>query len=99
MLEEQAKQLAGLLKLLANENRLMILCLLIEGPKSVGRLSAGIPRITQPALSQHLALLRAHGIVQSAKSGQTITYRIADSRIENVIDLLKQHYCKGGNTP
>lgn len=98
-MKQQAKQLADLLKILANENRLMILCLLIEGPKPVGLLCAEIPGITQSALSQHLALLRAHGIVQSKKTGQTITYRVADARVGLVIDLLKKHYCEGENTP
>lgn len=98
-MQAQAKTLAVLLRQLANENRLMILCLLLEGPKSVGRLAEGIPGITQSALSQHLGLLRAHGILQSSKAGQSITYRIADSRIQSVIDVLRKNYCEGEDVP
>ncbi|WP_101698446.1 ArsR/SmtB family transcription factor [Clostridium minihomine] len=94
-MEEKAKQIAELLKMLANENRLLILCQLIEGPKTVSKLAEKIPNITQSALSQHLALLKAHGILDFTKSGQSITYRIADERVEKVIDVLKQYYCEG----
>lgn len=94
-MEEKAKKLAELLKVLANENRLLILCQLIEGPKTVSRLAESIPNITQSALSQHLALLRAHVILDFTKSGQSITYRIEDERVEKVIDVLKAYYCKG----
>lgn len=94
-MEEKAKQIAELLKMLANENRLLILCQLIEGPKTVSKLAEKISHITQSALSQHLALLKAHGILDFTKSGQSITYRIADERVEKVIDVLKQYYCEG----
>jgi len=43
---------------------------------------------------QHLAVLKAHGILDSSKSGQNIIYSIADHRVEAVIDLLKEYYCK-----
>ena len=53
-LEEHARQVADLLRLLANENRLLLVCALLEGPKVVGELAAVVPGITRPALSQHL---------------------------------------------
>lgn len=92
-MEQQAKKLAELLKVLSNQYRLMILCCLIEEPHTVGALSSRIDEITQPALSQHLSLLKAHGIVESEKSAQTVTYSITDHRIEAVIEVLKKHYC------
>ena len=92
-MEEKAKKIAELLKTLSNENRLLILCQLIEEPKTVSSLAEKIPTITQSALSQHLSILKAHGILDSSKSGQNITYRIADDRVEKVIDTLKKYYC------
>jgi len=95
-MEAQLKEIAGLLKVLANENRLLMLCELIKGPKTVGSLGERLPHITQPALSQHLALLKAHGILASAKAGQNVTYAIADHRLEEIISVLKKHYCPAG---
>ena len=92
-MEEKAKQIAELLKVLANENRLMILCALMEEPMSVGKISQRGPEITQSALSQHLALMKANGILDSEKKGQTITYSIRDHRVEKVMNVLKTSYC------
>ena len=92
-MEQQAKKLAELLKALANEYRLQILCYLIEKPQTVGALSEKISRITQPAISQHLSLLKAHDIINSEKTAQSVTYFIADERIREVIKTLKEHYC------
>ncbi len=95
-MEYQAKQISELLKVLANENRLLILCGLIRGPKTVGSLGEMIPNITQSALSQHLALLKAHGILDFSKSGQSVTYFIADHRVEEIMSVLKKYYCDSG---
>jgi DNA-binding transcriptional ArsR family regulator len=92
-MERKAKEIAELLKVLANKNRLYILCELIKGPKTVSGLGEKIPNITQSALSQHLALLKAHGILDHSKAGQSITYSIADHRVEEVISVLRKHYC------
>ncbi|WP_099467324.1 ArsR/SmtB family transcription factor [Konateibacter massiliensis] len=92
-MEEKAKQIAEMLKVLANEYRLLILCELIAGPKTVGALGKKMPNITQSALSQHLALLKSHGILDSEKSGQNVTYSIADHRVDAVISVLKEYYC------
>ncbi|RBP63303.1 ArsR family transcriptional regulator [Alkalibaculum bacchi] len=92
-MEEHVKVVAELLKVLANENRLLILCYLIEGPLTVSELSLKITTITQSALSQHLAILKAHKIVDSIKKGQTITYSINDERILSVMEVLKAKYC------
>lgn len=92
-MEKKAKEVARLLKVLANENRLMIFCALMKEPLTVSNLSETVPNITQSALSQHLTLLKAHGILDSTKSGQNITYFIADHRVEEVIHVLKKYYC------
>lgn len=92
-MEEQAKQIAELLKVLANENRLLILCALMQQPMTVGEIAKFVPNITQSALSQHLALLKAHSILDFKKSGQSVTYYIADHRVEEIIHVLKKHYC------
>ena len=92
-MEQRAKEIAELLKVLANDNRLSILCELIRGPRTVGTLGVSVPGIGQSALSQHLALMKAHGILDSVKAGQNVTYFIADRRIEAVIGVLRQQYC------
>ena len=96
-MEGKAKQLAELLKVLANENRLMILCALMEGPKTVGKIAEKVPNITQSALSQHLALLKAHRILDCSKNGQSVTYCIDDHRVEEVIQTLRKYYCGGAD--
>ena len=88
------KYLAELLKVLANEHRLQILCELMESPKTVSVLGEKISNITQSGLSQHLGLLKAHGIVSDQRAGQNVTYRIADTRVESVIATLKLTYCQ-----
>lgn len=92
-MEERAKQIAELLKVLANENRLLILCALMQQPMTVGEIAKHVPNITQSALSQHLSMLKAHNILNFNKSGQSITYSIADHRVEEVIYVLKKYYC------
>lgn len=95
-MEHRAKQIAELLKVLANENRLLILCELSKRPKTVSSLKEKMPNITQSALSQHLALLKAHGILDSVKSGQSVTYSISDQRVQQVMSVLKEYYCDNG---
>ena len=91
---EEAKVIADVLKTLANEHRLQILCELIEQPRTVGALGERIPGISQSALSQHLALLKAHGVVRDRKAGQSVTYSIADHRIEELVAVLRRLYCR-----
>lgn len=92
-MEENAKMLADLLKVLANENRLLILCALMQKDMTVSEIAEYVPTISQSALSQHLALLKAHGILDNEKNGQSITYSVADHRVEEVMGVLKKHYC------
>lgn len=93
MLEQKAKKVAQLLKVLANENRLLILCALHDGPKTVGAIAEKIPGITLSALSQHLAVLKANGILDSDKLGQSVEYHISDTRVEEVLEVLRVYYC------
>ena len=97
-MEQQAKEIADLLKLLANQHRLMILCYLLERPMNVSELHERIPAISQSALSQNLTLLKAHGILSSNKYGLQNVYNIKDGRIEKVIQTLKETYCKPDNS-
>lgn len=90
---DNVKDIAKLLKVLDNGNRLMIVCHLIESPMTVTELHQKINTLTQSALSQHLAMLKAHRILNSNKCGLSITYSIQDDRIKNVIKVLKENYC------
>lgn len=90
---DRMKEISELLKVLANENRLSIVCHLIERPMTVSELHEKLSHVTQPALSQHLAMLKANKILDSSKSGLTITYFIQDKRIINIIEALKKNYC------
>ncbi|HRE61082.1 MAG TPA: metalloregulator ArsR/SmtB family transcription factor [Micropepsaceae bacterium] len=90
--EESAERAAALLRALANERRLLILCQLGDGELTVGALQARIG-VSQSALSQHLALLREEGIVATRRAGQTIYYRIADPAAVQVIATLAGIFC------
>jgi DNA-binding transcriptional ArsR family regulator len=60
---------------------------------TVGGISKHVNNITQSALSQHLTLMKAAGIVSAEKSGQNVTYSIADNRVGEVLKVLKKYYC------
>ncbi|MDR1542599.1 MAG: metalloregulator ArsR/SmtB family transcription factor [Clostridiales bacterium] len=92
-MEEKAKKIAEMLRLLANENRLLILCALIRGPLTVSNIAEFVPNITASALSQHLTLLKTAGILESDKHAQNVTYSVADARVAEVIATLKKYYC------
>jgi len=87
-----AQAAAALLKALANENRLMILCTLMGGEMSVSDLNACIP-LSQSALSQHLAGLREAGLVATRKESQTVFYRLEGTEATQVIAVLQSIYC------
>ena len=95
-LEKNATEVADILRALANERRLMILCKLVEwGEANVTTLAEAVG-LSQSALSQHLAKMRDEGIVAFRRESQTIWYRIADPRIEQLFDTLYELYCKPG---
>lgn len=93
MLQDRVKEVSEILKVIANENRLVIVCNLIEKPMTVSELHERMDNLTQSALSQHLAVLKANRILDSNKSGLNITYSIRDKRIIKIIEALKENYC------
>ena len=90
-LEPRAIEAARLLKLLANEQRLIVLCRLSHAELSVTELGEYI-NLSQSALSQHLAKLRADGLVATRRDAQTIYYRLADPITEKLIGVLCEIY-------
>ncbi|MCC7254254.1 metalloregulator ArsR/SmtB family transcription factor [Hyphomicrobium sp.] len=91
-MEANSEEAAELLKALANRHRLMILCELHNGERSVSALEAVVP-LSQSALSQHLAKLREGGFVATRRYAQTIYYRLADARIARLIGVLHELFC------
>lgn len=91
-LQDSARRASALLKAMANEHRLMILCQLLPGEKSVGELERLIG-LSQSALSQHLARLRRDGLVQTRRQAQTIFYSLSGKEASAVIDTLYGLYC------
>lgn len=85
VLKDSASRASRMLRLLANEQRLLILCRLMEGECSVSELSETI-QLAQSATSQHLARLRLEGLLDTRREAQTIYYRIVD---ENALSILK----------
>ncbi len=92
-MEEKSKQLADLLKVLANENRLLIICALTESPLTVTELSKFVPNISQSSISQHLSILKSNNILDYNKKGQSVTYFIKDERVVELFEVLKCQYC------
>lgn len=92
-LRANAAQVAALLGLLSNPVRLLILCRLAEvGESPAGALA--MDGLSQSAMSQHLARLRADGLVETRRDGRSIHYRIADPRLLTLMETLYQLYCK-----
>ena len=91
--EQNAFLVAGILRTLANERRLMILCKLAEwGEGSVGALCEAA-RLSQSATSQHLAKMREEGLVDFRRDSQTLWYRIAEPRTELLLGYLQKLFC------
>ena len=90
-----AADASRLLKALANEKRLMLLCLLVEGERSVGEPNARVD-LSQSALSQHLAVLREDGLVTTRREAQTIYYTVSPGPTQRVIQTLQDVYCGNG---
>ncbi len=92
-MKQKAREVADLLKVLSNENRLLILCELSKEPQSVSDLLDKI-QITQSGISQHLSILKANGILDYDKKAQTIIYNVKDERILKILESLRDTYCK-----
>ncbi len=85
---------SALLKLISNQQRLLILCLLHENEMSVSELNDTLSQLSQSALSQHLAQLREANLVKIRRDAQTIYYSLTDSKAVQVIHLLHELYCQ-----
>ena len=92
-LQSRALRASGLLKAMSNPVRLLVLCQLAEGEKSVGELE-GVVDVSQSALSQHLALLRSRGLVKFRREGQTLYYSLSGSEAPALLAALYQLYCR-----
>ncbi len=91
-LRQAAGDAIGALKLLANEDRLLLLCQLSQGEMCVGDLEEALD-IHQPTLSQQLGVLRNEGVVHTRRDGKRIFYSVADARLMRVLELLHRLYC------
>ncbi|HVW71285.1 MAG TPA: metalloregulator ArsR/SmtB family transcription factor [Steroidobacteraceae bacterium] len=87
-----ARQAAELLKALANEQRLMILCHLVQGPLWVSELNQRVP-LSQSALSQHLAVLRDAGIVNTQRDAQNVRYCLKPGVVTQLLRVLHEEFC------
>lgn len=91
-LEARADEAAELLAAMANPKRLLVLCNLLDRERTVGEL-AEIVGLEQSPLSQHLAKLRALGLVKTRRAGQSIHYRLASDEVKRVLTTLYEIYC------
>ncbi|MFJ5438930.1 ArsR/SmtB family transcription factor [Pectobacterium brasiliense] len=92
-MQDGAAKAAAMLRAIGNENRLLVLCLLIEhGEMSVGALFEHIP-LSQSALSQHLAKMREEGLISYRRESQTLYYRIENQDVEKIVATLKGIFC------
>jgi DNA-binding transcriptional ArsR family regulator len=92
-LQKNAVHVALLLKAIANPARLIILCQLIEGERSVGSLARAVG-LSQSAISQHLAVLRHGDVVASRRDGQTIFYSLASADVATLMGTLHAVFCR-----
>ncbi|MEP7703184.1 metalloregulator ArsR/SmtB family transcription factor [Paraglaciecola sp. 25GB23A] len=91
-LANNAGQAESFMKILANKNRLMILCTLMNQERSVSELNQSVP-LGQSALSQHLAVLREHNLVDTRRDAQSIYYSVSDPRVKQIIEKLYEFFC------
>jgi ArsR family transcriptional regulator len=92
VLRRAAGQAVGALKVLANEDRLLLLCQLSQGEMCVGDLEETLD-IHQPTLSQQLGVLRTEGVVNTRRDGKRIFYSVADPKVLQVLKVLYRLYC------
>lgn len=91
LVKEKSEKASALLKALANEKRLLIVCILAVGEKNVGELEEVIG-LSQSALSQHLARLRRDGVVETRREAQTIYYSLKDPAVVQLLACLSTVY-------
>jgi DNA-binding transcriptional ArsR family regulator len=93
VLQTNARQASEFLKALSHEVRLLILCFLIEGEKSVSEIER-LLELRQPSVSQQLARLRAEGLVETRRNGKNVYYSVARTEVREVIEALHAAFCK-----
>jgi DNA-binding transcriptional ArsR family regulator len=93
MLLDNAREASEFLKALSHEVRLLILCFLIDGEKSVSEIEKML-KLRQPAVSQQLARLRADGLVETRRNGKNIYYSLARTEVRDVIQVLHDAFCR-----
>jgi DNA-binding transcriptional ArsR family regulator len=93
LLLANAQDASEFLKALSHEVRLLILCFLIDGEKSVSEIEKML-KLRQPAVSQQLARLRADGLVETRRNGKNIYYSVARSEVRDVIQSLHDAFCR-----
>jgi len=92
-LEQNAEKVSGILKVIGNDKRLLLLCKIVEhGEVTAGSL-VGTAGLSQSAMSQHLGKMREEGVITYRRDSQTLWYRLADPRIEDLIVTLHKLYC------
>lgn len=91
-LEEKAEEASRLLTAMGNPKRLLVLCNMLDGEKSVGEL-AEIAGLSSAALSQHLGKMRALSLVKTRREGQTIYYSLASREVRAVLETLYRLFC------
>jgi len=92
-MKQNVKKAEALLKILANQKRLLVLCYLSEGRKSVGEL-ASIVELSHSALSQHLSKMKNLNLVEDSKEGQEVFYSIKSYEVRAILSTLYLIYCK-----
>jgi ArsR family transcriptional regulator, virulence genes transcriptional regulator len=97
-IQHSVERASALLKAMSNKRRLLILCYLSEGERSVGELCAMV-KLSQSALSQHLARLRRDGLVETRRSAQSVYYSIAPGEVESILHTLHGLYCSKPAAP
>lgn len=88
-----ASEATGVLRVLANEDRLLLLCQLMQGERCVSELETLLD-IRQPTLSQQLGVLRTEEVVETRRDGKNIYYRVADKRVAQVLEKLYELFCR-----
>jgi DNA-binding transcriptional ArsR family regulator len=98
MLQANAQKASEFLKALSHEVRLLILCFLIDGEKSVSEIERML-RLRQPAVSQQLARLRADGLVETRRNGKNVYYSLARTEVRDLIEVLHNAFCRQQRRP
>ena len=91
-LSTNAEQAEKLLKILANRNRLMLLCHLVDGERTAGELEE-LVGLSQSALSQHLGRLRKEGIIKNRREAQRLYYSLKDEKAKQILVTMYELYC------